>query len=276
VEAGVLGEVREVVSWTNRPSVPMWREPVGSYKQPDHSKFIPVVPKTLNWDAWLGASAARPYDPAYLPGLKWRGWWDFGTGALGDMACHIMNSAFWALNLTNPASVEAISHGKTDVQAPHWSVIKYEFPQLGKRKPLTAFWYDGKMMPPVNLMNGKPFPGGGGNGTVFVGEKGSIAAGYLDEPFLVDDQQQKDIKAPEKFMPRSIGHHAEWLESILGGPDAASAIGHAGPLTEMVLLGNLAVRTGERIEWDHEKLKVKNSRDAQKHVKREYRKGWEL
>jgi predicted dehydrogenase len=277
VRSGIAGPIKEVHVYTDRP---IW--PQG---QPRPTN-VGMPPKGIDFDLWLGPAPERPYhvndkgDSVYLP-FKWRGWWDFGTGALGDMACHLMNTAFWSLNLTNPASVESLSHGKTDVQAPYWSIIKYHFPKLGDREAVDVFWYDGKILPPFAMMKGKKFPGqsdGGGspNGTVFVGEKATIVAGYLEQPFLVDDQQQKDLKPPEKTMPRSIGHHAEWLESILGGPPAASAFDHSGPLTEMVLLGNLAVRTGRRIEWDAANMRVTNDREAQKFVKREYRKGWEL
>jgi predicted dehydrogenase len=278
VRSGIVGAIKEVHVYTDRPIWPQGlSRPTKSATPPSH----------INFDLWLGPAPERPYhiddkgDSVYLP-FKWRGWWDFGTGALGDMACHLMNTAFWSLNLTNPASVEAISSDKTDVQAPNWSIIKYDFPQLGQRPPVKVFWYDGKLLPANSIMKGKRLPGqqadGGGapNGTIFVGEKGTIVAGYMENPYLLDDQQQKDLKPPEKTVPRSIGHHAEWLESILGGPDAASYFDHAGPLTEMVLLGNLAVRTGGRIEWDAKNMKVKNNREAQQYVKREYRKGWEL
>jgi predicted dehydrogenase len=272
VRSGIVGPIKEVHVYTDRPIWPQGlSRPTKSATPPSH----------INFDLFLGPAPERPYhvddkgDSVYLP-FKWRGWWDFGTGALGDMACHLMNTAFWSLNLTNPASVEAISSDKTDVQAPNWSIIKYDFPALGNRPAVKVFWYDGKVLPPKTLLgNSKTYPGGE-NGTIFVGEKGTILAGYLENPTLASEQQQKDLKPPEKFVPRSIGHHKEWLESILGGPDAASCFDHAGPLTEMVLLGNLAVRTGARIEWDAKNMKVKNNRDAQQYVKREYRKGWEL
>lgn len=272
VRSGIVGPIREAHVYTNRP---IW--PQGLARP---TRETPV-PSNINFDCWLGPAPMRPYhvdqkgDSVYLP-FKWRGWWDFGTGALGDMACHLMNTAFWSLNLTNPKSVEALSNGKTDVQAPNWSVIKYEFPALGSRPPVTVFWYDGHLLPPTTLVNGKTFPGGEGNGTVFVGEKGNIGCGYMQDPFFVNEQMQKDVKPPEPTIPRSIGHHEEWLESILGGPDAYSNFDHAGPLTEMVLLGNLAVRTGKKIEWDGPKMRVTNDRDAQKYVRREYRKGWTL
>src|SRR5688500_7198720 len=192
------------------------------------------------------------------------------------MACHLTNSAFWALNLRNPAVTTAFQNGMTTDSPPHWSIIKWEFPELEGRPPVKMFWYDGGALPPHTLMGGKKFPGEGFNGVVFVGEKGNIAAGYMEEPFLVNDQQQKDIKPPEKFLPRSIGHHKEFLEAIMGGPAAVSNFDNAGPLTEMVLVGNLAVRTGQRTEWDVARMKALNNREAQKYVKREYRKGWEL
>ena len=278
IRSGLLGRIKEVHFFSDRP---IWPQ-----AQPRPTQEAPV-PKNISWEQWLGPAPYRPYhvngkgESVYLP-FKWRGWWDFGTGALGDMACHIMNTAFWGLNLTNPASVEAMSGEKTDVQAPNWSVIRYEFPALGKREAVTCYWYDGKMLPPYSLLEGKRFPGqkadewGSPNGSIVVGEKGTLICPYMENPYFANDKQQKEHKPPEKHMPRSIGHREEWLESILGGPDGASAFDHSGPLTEMVLLGNLAVRTGKHIEWDAKNAKVKNDRAAQQYVKREYRKGWEL
>src|SRR5439155_13235257 len=237
VRSGVAGAIKEVHVYTDRP---IW--PQGQHRP----TRVGTPPKNIDFDLWLGPAPLRPYhvnekgESVYLP-FKWRGWWDFGTGALGDMACHLMNTAYWALNLTNPSTVEAISNGKTDVQAPFWSIIKYDFPELNGRPPVKVFWYDGNMLPPSTLTKGKPAPGDH-NGVIFVGEKGTITAAYLGEPHLVDEQQEKDTKPPQKTIPRSIGHHAEWLEAIHGGPDAFSNFDHAGPLTEMVLLGNLAVR----------------------------------
>jgi predicted dehydrogenase len=271
VRSGIVGPIKEVHMYTNRP---IW--PQGLHRP---TKVGPV-PEHIKYDLWLGPAAERPYyvndagESVYLP-FKWRGWWDFGTGALGDMACHIMNTAFWSLNLTNPAVVEAFSDGKTDVQAPRWSVIKYEFPALGDRPALTAFWYDGHLMPPQTLVKDAKYPGGD-NGTIFVGEKGSIGAPYVADPYLIDEKQQKELKPPPRTMPRSIGHHKEWLEGILGGPTPASSFDYSGPLTEMVLLGNLAVRTGKRLEWDRKQMKVTNDHDANRYVRRTYRKGFEV
>src|SRR5439155_8607961 len=153
----------------------------------------PPKPDTIQWDQWLGPAPWRPYNPAYLP-FNWRGWWDFGTGALGDMACHLMNTAFWSLNLTNPAVVTSFSDGKTVDSPPKWQIIKWEFPELNGRPPVKLFWYDGKMLPPKALVGDKPYPGDQKslNGTIFVGEKGKIAGPYLEDPYLVDDKQQKE------------------------------------------------------------------------------------
>ena len=272
VRSGVAGPIKEVHVFTNRP---IW--PQGLH-QP--TKFVPP-PRNINFDLWLGPAPSRPYyvdekgESVYLP-FKWRGWWDFGTGALGDMACHLMNTAYWALNLTNPTSAESISFQKTDVQAPNWSIIKYEFAPMSWRPAVTLFWYDGDMLPTDKITGGKP-PPGDHNGSVFVGDKGTIFCPYMADPHFLNEEQEKDAGAKiPKTIPRSIGHHEEWLEAIQGGPDAYSNFDHAGPLTEMVLLGNLAVRTGRHIEWDVAKMKVTNDREAQKYVRREYRKGWEL
>jgi predicted dehydrogenase len=263
--SGIVGNILEAHVYTNRP---IW--PQGLVAPKD----TPPVPPNIKWDQWLGPAPYRPYHPDYLP-FKWRGWWDFGTGALGDMACHLTNTAFWALDLRNPAVATAFQNGMTKDSPPKWEIIKLEFPEYNGRPPVKLFWYDGGMMPPHTLMGDKKFPGEAFNGVVFVGEKGNIAAGYMQEPFLVNDQQQKDLKPPEQFLPRSIGHHKEFLEAIVGGPAAASNFDQAGPLTEMVLVGNLAVRSGQRVEWDAQKMKASNS-EAQKYVKRDYRKGWEL
>ncbi len=277
VRSGIVGNIREVHVYTNRPIWPQGLVP------PTKDMERPV-PSNIKWDNWLGPAPYRPYAThlidgkdkcVYMP-FDWRGWWDFGTGALGDMACHLTNNAFWALDLRNPAVTEAFQNGRTVDSPPNWSIIKWEFPEFHGRPAVKMFWYDGGMLPPHTLVGEKGFPGEGFNGAVYVGEKGNIACGYMQEPYLVDEQMQKDLKPPEKTLPRSIGHHEEWLESILGGPQGASNFDHSGPLTEMVLVGNLAVRSGQRIEWNVDKMKVTNGGDAQKYVKRDYRQGWSL
>jgi predicted dehydrogenase len=168
VDAGVLGEVREMHSWTDRP---IWPQGV---KSPDHSKMMPVVPGTLDWDLWLGVAEQREYDPAYVP-FNWRGYWDFGTGALGDMGCHIMDGAYWALGLTQPTRVQAVSAKQTDISAPTASVVTYDFPAGGSMAALQWKWYDGGLMPmlPPELEPGKDLLD---NGTLIVGSKATVFA----------------------------------------------------------------------------------------------------
>ena len=278
VQAGVLGEVREVVSWTNRPFYPPWREPVGAFKEPDHSKFVPVVPKGLNWDAWLAASAARPYDPAYMPGLKWRGWWDFGTGAFGDVACHIMDGAYWALDLGAPTAVEAMSTGATKVACPLAAVVTNYFPARGSMPPVKYTWSDGSLMPPLppELEMGRDLPSEAG--TLLFGSKATVLCSfYYDTVRIIPEVKMKEMapSLPPKSIPRvQGGPFAEWLRAVKGGPKAGSNFEYSGPFTEAVLLANVAIRSRRRIEWDSANMKVTNVPDANQFITKEYRPGW--
>jgi predicted dehydrogenase len=278
VEAGVLGEVREVVSWTNRPFFPMWREPVGSYKQPDHSKFVPVVPKSLNWDAWLSVAKERPYDPSYMPGLKWRGWWDFGTGAFGDVACHIMDGAYWALNLGAPTAVEAMSAGATDLATPYASLVTNYFPARGALPPVKYTWSDGGLMPPLpaELELGRDLPSEAG--TLLFGSKATVLCSfYYDSVRIIPETKMREMSSglPAKTIPRvQGGPFAEWLRGCKGGPKPGSNFDYSGPFTEAVLLANVAIRSRRRIEWDAAAMKVTNVPDANQFITKEYRPGW--
>jgi predicted dehydrogenase len=278
VQAGVLGEVREVVSWTNRPFFPPWREPLGTFKAPDHSKFIPVVPKSLNWDAWLNVAAERPYDPAYMPGLKWRGWWDFGTGAFGDVACHIMDGAYWALDLGAPTSVEAMSTGATKLASPHASVVTSYFPARGTMPPVKYTWSDGSLIPPLppQLELGRDLPAEAG--TLLFGSKATVLCSFYYETVRIIPEakmQEMASSLPPKTIPRVPGGpFAEWLRACKGGPKAGSNFEYSGPFTEAVLLANVAIRTRRRIEWDSANMKVTNIPDANQFVTKEYRPGW--
>ncbi|HEX8521218.1 MAG TPA: Gfo/Idh/MocA family oxidoreductase [Tepidisphaeraceae bacterium] len=268
VKSGVIGPVKEVHVWTDRP---IW--PQGMPMPKDTGS----APEAINWDLWLGPAPERPYSSAYHP-FKWRGYWDFGTGALGDMACHIMDTAVWSLNLTNPTSVEAFSEGKTDVSGPLWSVIRYEFPQRGELPPVKMFWYDGRLMPPTKYGSSDKL---GDNGAIFVGDKGTIAAKYTQRPVILEEKLAKEYKPATQPTTRPGGfdhhHHLEWVEACVGsGKKPGSNFDYAGPLTETVLLGNFAVRMGRRIEWDAKNMKCTNVPEANQYVTREYRKGFEL
>ena len=269
-QAGVLGEVREVHSWTNRP---IWPQGV---EIPDHSKSMPVVPKTLDWDLWLGVAQNREYDPAYLP-FNWRGYWDFGTGALGDMGCHIMDGAYWALDLTAPTSVEAVSAHETKVSPPTASVVKYEFPARGNLPGVKWTWYDGGMQPtlPPEFEETRRLQT---NGSFIVGSKATVFADtYYSSARIIPETKMKELAPtlPAKTLPRvEGGHFAEWVRACKGGTPAGSNFDYSSRLTETVLLSNLAVRARRRLEWDSAALKVTNVPGANQFVSQEYRPGF--
>ena len=263
IQAGVVGPVGEVHAWTDRP---LW--PQGIARRADTAP----IPAFLDWDLWLGPAPERPYNPCYQPGT-WRGWWDFGTGALGDMGCHILDAAFWALNLGQPASVEAEGSDANPETAPKWSIVRYNFPARGALAALKLTWYDGGKLPPPPLADLVP---GQKNGCLLVGEKGRIFIGIGEAPRLVPEAAMKDFKAPNRTLPRSIGHYKEWVEACKGGQPAAANFDYAGSFSEMVLLGNVALRAAKKIEWDAPNMKVTNVPEADKFIRREYRKGWTL
>lgn len=267
---GAIGHVREVHTWTDRPG---GRWPQGV----DRPKEVHDVPATLDWDLWLGPAPWRPYNSIYAP-FKWRGWWDFGTGALGDMGCHIIDPAFWALKLTAPTSVEAISTPVNAETAPIVSKVDYEFPARGDMPPVKMTWYDGELRPtnPEVLEPGRRM-GSKNGGTLFVGDKGMLMCGcYGKNPRLIPETKMKEYKRPPKTIPRVEGHHESWLDACKGGTPASSNFDYSGPLTETVLLGNIAIRTGRKIYWDAKNLKVTNIEEANKYVRDEYRQGYRL
>jgi predicted dehydrogenase len=265
VRAGVLGKVTEAHVWTDRP---IWPQGVGRPKE------TPAVPKGLDWDLWLGPAPKRPYSPAYVP-FKWRGYWDFGTGALGDMACHCMDLAFWATQPGAPTALEAESSGGNEESAPNWSVIRYTFPTL------KMTWYDGGKKPPAELVKGRKLES---NGVILVGDADTLYVPSYWGPgeFLNAGKKTGDFKDVPQSLPRAPmkfddGHYAEWINAIRGGPAPLSNfVDYSGPLTEAVLLGNVAIRAGKRIEWDSEKLKVTNDAGANRLIRKQYPKGWEV
>jgi predicted dehydrogenase len=266
VQAGALGEVREVHIWTDRP---IWPQGI------DRPKSTPPVPESLDWDLWLGPAPWRPYHPDYVP-FKWRGWWDFGTGAIGDMACHNCDAAYWALQLGQPISAEAETSGVNAETAPKWSIVRFEFPKRGKLPPVTLTWYEGGKKPSRDLADGSELPA---NGTLMLGSKGKILfRDWHPNNFrLLPDDKFKDYQGPRPSIPRAPdGPYNEWIAACKGGPMCLSNFDYAGPLTEFVLLGNVAMRAGKKIEWDTKKLRAKNCPEADQYVRREYRHGWTL
>ncbi len=269
-QAGILGEVREVHSWTDRP---IWPQGVSL---PDHSKMLPVVPGTLDWNLWLGVAQPREYDPAYLP-FTWRGYWDFGTGALGDMGCHIMDGAYWSLELTQPTSIEAISARQTEVSPPTASLITYQFPARGKLPPVKWTWYDGGLQPllPPDLEATRRLQP---NGTLIVGSKATVFADtYYASARIIPEVKMRELapSLPPKTIPRvEGGHFAEWVRACKGGIPAGSNFDYSSQLTETVLLGNLAIRARRQIDWDTAAMKVTNLPQVNQYVSEPYRAGF--
>ena len=269
-DAGILGEVREVHSWTDRP---IWPQGIGA---PEQSKELPAVPSTLDWNLWLGVASERTYDPAYLP-RNWRGYFDFGTGVLGDMGCHLMDGVYWALRLTPPSSLEAASAQLTDVSYPKASIVTYQFPARGKLPPLTWKWHDGGLMPPLprDFEVGRKLVD---NGTLIVGSKATVLAdaNYASIRIVSEAKMQELAPTlPPKTLPRIKGtHFAEWVRACRGGEPAGANFEYAARLTEAVLLSCVAVRARRRIEWDSAAMRVTNFAEANQFLKKEYRAGF--
>jgi predicted dehydrogenase len=260
LRAGTLGTVKEVHVWSNRP---VW--PSGVARSPKAD-----IPAHLNWDLWLGPSPERPYTADYHP-FRWRGWWDFGGGALGDMGCHSMNLPFMALELRDPSTVEAESSGHNKDSYTKWSIVRYNFPERNRRPPLTMTWYDGGKLPPAELFAGEKILG---SGCLIVGDKGKLYAqnDYVTAYKLLGNA----IEPPVKITP-SPGHFEEFVRSVRGeGAAMSNILDYAGPLTETVLLGNLAIWAGKKIEWDAAKLKATNAPELEPLIRPKYRKGYSL
>jgi len=276
LDGGAIGAVREVHVWSDRPThrgkLPFWW-PQGVERPND----MPPVPATLDWDLWLGPAPMRPYHPAYVP-FKWRGWWDFGSGGLGDMGIHNLAPVFSALKLGAPTSVQASSTPVFPETVPLANVVHYEFPARGDLPPVKLHWYDGGVMPPrpEELEDGRELDRE--DGIIFVGDKGKMLVGGWggETPRLIPESRHKNYKQPPKTLPRSVGHHKEWLLACRTGSPTRSNFDFAGPLTEAVLLGVVCVRNGgDKLLWDNGKVAT-NDPEANRFLHYEYRKGWEL
>jgi predicted dehydrogenase len=268
---GAIGDVFEAHCWTNRP---IWPQGINAPTE------IPSVPSTLDWDVWLGPAPFRPYHPAYHP-FKWRGLWDFGTGALGDMGAHIMDQPFWALKLKSPTSVQASSTVFTKDYAPRAEVVTYEFAAREGMGPVTMTWWDGGLTPPrpAELEPGRMM-GDDGGGVLFRGTKGLLMCSvYGANPRLIPETRMQEYKRPEKTIPRSPGIREEWIEAIKKGTKSTTDFSYAGPLTETMLLANVAVRLADKnmkLLWDGEKMEFTNLPEANELLHFPYRPGWSL
>jgi predicted dehydrogenase len=261
VRAGALGKVTEVFVWTNRPIWPQG----GARPAPKDA------PSTVRWDLWLGPAPERSYAEGYHP-FAWRGWWDFGTGALGDMACHTVNLPYQALDLKNPTSVQAQTSGTNHDSYPKWSIITFEFPATDSRPALKMVWYDGGKLPAQDLIGSEKFSD---SGSLIIGEKGKL---YTPGDYGGGGHFIGDVAPVDVNFPQSPGHFEEWVRAIKGGEPAMSNFpNYSGPLTETILLGNLAVwADGKKIEWDAQNLKATNAPEVQRIVHPEFRGDYSL
>ena len=259
--SGALGPVREVHVWTNRP---IWPQGVRRPAEAD------AVPETLEWDLWLGPAPERPFNRAYLP-FKWRGWRDFGTGALGDMGCHAFHPIFRALKLGHPMSIEACSSDKERINKetfPLAEIVRYQFPARGDMPAVMLTWYDGGLFPakPAEIDSDDPLEEGG---TLYVGDNGKML-GYR----IIPEARRRELGRPPRMIERSPGHFEEWFNACRGGEPAGANFDVASVVTQATLLGNIAQKTRKRLLWDGEK--ITNVADANKYLGREYRPGWEI
>ena len=263
LQSGAIGDVHEVHVITDRPG--RWW-PQGLDKPSD----APAVPSNLHWDLWLGPAAERDYHPAYVP-FKWRGWWDFGCGAIGDMAIHLMDPAVWALELGGPVKVTSKGPKPNADSGPTQMETRFEFGKRGKLAPVDVYWYEGEAKPRAEIAKELPM-----NGSLFVGKKGRIAIAHGGQPMLLPEEGFKDFKGPDAYLPKSPGHHQQWIDACKTGSRTGSPFTYAGPFTEVVLLGNVAYRAGETIEYDPKSMKVTNVAEANQYLSKSYRKGWEI
>ena len=267
---GAIGPVKEVFNWSNRPFWPQGLErPAGS--EP--------VPEGLDWNLWLGPAPERPFHHGYLP-FVWRGWTDFGCGALGDMGSYSFDTIFRVLKLEAPASVEASSTPRYPETFPWASIVHYSFPARGDMPPVKFTWYDGGLKPPrpEELENDHPIEGEEDEGLLFVGDRGKILCRFSGgHPRIIPEAKMNSYKQPPKTLPRSPGNEREWLDACKGGKAKPGGnFEFSGMVTETLLLGNVAVQTGQKLHWDRTNMKVLDSEAAQRLVRPERRAGWEL
>ncbi|MDA7617827.1 hypothetical protein N8703_00805, partial [Verrucomicrobia bacterium] len=259
--------------WTDRPNG-WW--PQGE----DRPSNAPAIPDTLDWDLWLGPAPHRPYHPIYVP-FKWRGRWDFGTGAIGDMGVHNLDTAFWALELGIPNHAQVIDadQGAADCP-PLWSIIQMNYPARGNRSAVKLTFYDGKKLPPADLFHGEEIPS---NGSLIIGSKGTLftrtwhgGENESDMFLLLPKKKFMHLQAPPPVVPRVRDHHFEWIQACKGLTKTEANFDYAATLTEGLLVGQLALRTGKSIEWDPKRMRAINCPEAEPFIKPMFRKGWEI
>jgi predicted dehydrogenase len=276
IQTGAIGPVHDVHVWVGRA----WgRQSEEAAKRNNDIVFVTErpaeaspVPKGLDWDLWLGPAPARPFNTVYFPGPKWYRWWDFGNGTMSDLGSHYNDLPFWALKLQAPKTVEAFGPSPHPEIAPASMRATYEYGPRGDLPAVKLHWYQGEEKP-------EPWRAGAipkwESGFLFVGGKGMILADYAKH-VLLPEKQFRDFVRPKPFIPKSIGHHAEWIHACKSGAPTTCNFEYAGWLTEANHLGNVAYRAGKKLEWDPAKLYAANAPEAEPFIRRDYRKGWTL
>jgi len=267
IRTGAIGKVHQVHAWRGGAS----RMTLAARPQE-----TPPVPHGLNWDLWLGPAPDRPYHPAYAP-LFFHYWWDFGSGTLGNYGCHTLDTAVWALDLEHPTMIEASSTELSEETAPAAAVYHYKFPPRRQRGAVDLFWYDGGLTPPRPdcLEPNRDLPRAGGS--LIVGDRGAILSGsWSASPRIIPEQKMKQYELPPPTIPRSQGHHRDWINACKGGPPASSNFAYGARLTEIALLGVVALRTGKTLYWDGPNMRATNAPQAEPLVHGHFRKGWEI
>lgn len=259
IQSGAIGDINEVHVWVGKG----W----GGGERPEAGQ---EPPETLNWDLWLGPAPERPFAPGRYHPAQWRRWWDFGNGTLGDMACHYMDLPFWALKLRHPTTCEAEGPPVHPETCPLGLIVRYEFPERDGLPPVKLTWYDGNLIP--REVAGQRVPG---SGVMFVGTEGQMFADYGGYRLFPADKFV-EYQPSEPTIERSIGHHAEWLKACKDGSPTTCNFDYSGTMTEAVLLGNVAYRVGQKLEWDAGALKATNCPEADKYIHKQYRPGWEV
>ena len=276
-QAGLIGDVKEVIVWTDRPKSG-WGfngNVMTAYPKAE------APPKGMDWNLWLGPSTQKVgFSPAFSP-TTWRPWWEFGCGGLGDIGCHTIDTPYWAMDLGSPESVEVEMHGDVNpIHTPNGSVVTFNFPARGNKPPVKVKWYEGPSLPaaPAGYDGGAP---GGEGGMIMVGENGGIFHGGMrpDSPVLYPKAKWETYRASgdkqvPKTIPRTQGIHRDWVESIRNGKKSCSDFSYSAPLTEAILLGTLAIRTGKTVKWNAEKLEIIDNPEAAKLINPEAREGW--
>jgi len=277
IQSGAIGSVREVHVWHSRAWG--WHESEQAARKAK-DRFIVVrtpkgsnpIPAGLDWDLWLGPAPARSFHNDYFPGPKWYRWWDFGNGTMSDLGSHMVDLPFWALKLETPLTVEARGPKPHPDIAPASMQAIYEYGARGELPPVKLTWHQGLEKPQIWKNNGIPK---WAYGHLFIGDKGMLLSDYRKH-VLLPEKKFADFKGPDPFIPRSPGHHQDWVTACKGGAPTLSNFEYAGLLTEANHLGNVAYRAEKKIQWDTKEMRATNAPNAEQFIKRDYRKGWKL